>query len=394
MDESLLRIVYYIEVNVVCVFMLLALLFFFSRNTKGSAESIWYKALICCVVIYCVSDTFAVLFRGTQGGYARMVLWVANTLYVTMPVFMLVCWGRYTNLRTSRAFEFPEWTKTFNKVLFAIALVTTLLCLSTPLTGFAFTLDEHNIYHRQSGIYVVLAVIFVVLSYITLRMIVVSIKGETLETRRNARILAWFAVPCILFPVLQMFAYGSTMSQVGFTFGIFIIHLGSQQSQISRDALTGINNRQEYDKMVDRLIAGPGGNLLIALADVNKFKVINDTYGHAEGDRALQAVAKVLAQTCGKCRDCCRLALFRYGGDEFVMLSTDYEEETAEQVLRGALKQVQDEWNEQSPAEYDISISLGIAKGTFANEADFKALAAAADADMYRVKRLWAKDAG
>ena len=394
MDESLLRIVYYIEVNVVCVTMLLALLLFFSRNTKGSADSIWYKALICCVVLYCISDTLAVLFRGMQGDQARAVLWVANTLYVTMPVFMLACWGRYTSLRTSAAYQFPEWTKVFNKVLLAIALVTALLSLSTPLTGFAFTLDEHNIYHRQTGIYVVLAVIFVILIYITVRMIVVSKKGESLEARRTARILAWFAVPCIVFPVAQMAAYGSTLAQVGYTFGIFIIHLGSQQAQISRDALTGINNRQEYEKMVDRLIAGPGGNLLIAIADVNKFKAINDTYGHAEGDRALQAVAKVLAQTCGKCRDSCRLALFRYGGDEFIMLSTDYDEGTAEETLRQALKQVQDEWNEQSPAEYDISISLGIAKGPYSSEGDFKALAAEADADMYRVKRLWAKGTG
>ena len=263
-----------------------------------------------------------------------------------------------------------------------------LLALSTPFTGFAFTLDEQNIYHRQPGIYMVLAVVFIILIYITIRMMVVSKKGETLEVRRIAKILAWFAAPCLLFPILQMGAYGSTMSQVGFTFGIFIIHLGGQQAQISKDALTGINNRQEYEKMADRLMAGSGGKLLVAIADVNKFKAINDTYGHAEGDRALQSVAKILAQTCGKCHDACKLALFRYGGDEFIMLSTDFQEETAEQVLRKALGQTQDEWNAKSSAKYDISLSLGIAQGSYSGEEDFKALVAAADVDMYRVKKL------
>ena len=214
MDESLLRIIYYIEVNVVCIFMLLALLFFFTRNTKGSAESIWYKALIWCVVLYCVADTVAVLFRGVQGSEARIILWLVNTAYVTIPIIMLACWGRYTNLHTATAYQFPAWTKTLNKILLVIALATALLALSTPFTHFAFTLDEYNIYHRRPGIYVVMAVVFVVLIYITIRMIVVSKKGETLEVRRNAKILAWFAVPCIVFPILQMAAYGSTMAQV------------------------------------------------------------------------------------------------------------------------------------------------------------------------------------
>ena len=120
----------------------------------------------------------------------------------------------------------------------------------------------------------------------------------------------------------------------------------------------------------------------------SKFKAINDTYGHAEGDRALQSVAKILAQTCGKCRDCRRLALFRYGGDEFIMLSTDFQEETAAQALRQALEQTQDEWNALSSAEYDISLSLGIAQGSYEGEEEFKALAAAADEEMYRMKRL------
>ena len=97
-----------------------------------------------CPVTACIADTFAVLFRGAPGGQARVILWVANTAYVTLPIFMIVCWGRYTNLRTSFAYRFPEWTKTFNKILLVLAVATTLLALSTPLTGFAFTLDEQK----------------------------------------------------------------------------------------------------------------------------------------------------------------------------------------------------------------------------------------------------------
>lgn len=69
------------------------------------------------------------------------------------------------------------------------------------------------------------------------------------------------------------------------------------------------------------------------------------------------------------------------------MLSTDYQEDTAEQALRQVLEQTQTEWNAQSSAAYDISLSLGIAQGPYVDEEDFKALVAAADADMYRAKK-------
>lgn len=84
------------------------------------------------------------------------------------------------------------------------------------------------------------------------------------------------------------------------------------------DPLTGLLNRRSFTEVVERFLdrpAGPGGTGAILLVDLDNFKAINDTLGHAEGDRVITAVAEVLGS---RLRDADHVA--RLGGDEFAIL--------------------------------------------------------------------------
>lgn len=85
----------------------------------------------------------------------------------------------------------------------------------------------------------------------------------------------------------------------------------------------GSSNRREYEYPIDRL-ARTNGTAMILMIDVDGFKNINDTYGHIEGDNALKAVAAILRNACSNHKDLGNIALYRYGGDEFLMISTDW----------------------------------------------------------------------
>ncbi len=86
----------------------------------------------------------------------------------------------------------------------------------------------------------------------------------------------------------------------------------------SRDALTGQANRRQFElalaREIDR-VARAGEPALVLMADVDHFKKINDTYGHAAGDVMLKAVAKVL-QDCVRPMD----TVARFGGEEFAII--------------------------------------------------------------------------
>ncbi|MET3924163.1 sensor domain-containing diguanylate cyclase [Devosia sp. 2618] len=81
------------------------------------------------------------------------------------------------------------------------------------------------------------------------------------------------------------------------------------------DALTGLPNRASYDDFIGRKLAHDNACVLLAFIDLNGFKTINDTRGHAFGDKVLQHVGARL-------RDNCRSSDFvgRLGGDEFVVV--------------------------------------------------------------------------
>jgi len=153
------------------------------------------------------------------------------------------------------------------------------------------------------------------------------------------------------------------------------------------DPLTGLPNRTMiYDKL-DFMIhqsERSGQAFSLVMLDFDKFKEINDTYGHRYGDRLLQAFAERLKYLMRKSD-----YVSRYGGDEFFMIVANYQNE---EELEELLKRKQEELCRPYLLELDgkqielaISISFGVMKwvqGMTANEMLEKA-----DQAMYRSKR-------
>ena len=107
------------------------------------------------------------------------------------------------------------------------------------------------------------------------------------------------------------------------------------------DQLTNLPNRRMLDDHLDNLIAEAGrngGKLLLLMVDLNGFKAVNDTYGHATGDMALCEVARRM-----QCTLHTREMLVRLGGDEFVIVSphlnNDWDIEQMETRLQKALQE-------------------------------------------------------
>lgn len=131
----------------------------------------------------------------------------------------------------------------------------------------------------------------------------------------------------------------------------------SALNQLSmRDSLTGVGNVHGY-----KLAMGDIGKdfartkFALLMADINNLKVINDTYGHKEGDKYIQNCCKILCDTFK------HSAVFRIGGDEFVVLvqNEDYAER---RNLYTKLKLTFDSnyWNSEAPVNKRYSMSIGI----------------------------------
>lgn len=151
------------------------------------------------------------------------------------------------------------------------------------------------------------------------------------------------------------------------------------------DELTMLSNRRGFMAMGQhalslcvRRMECPASLLYF---DLDGFKAINDRFGHAEGDRALTAFAKLLMQTF---RD--SDVVGRLGGDEFVVLMTDSADAECTIAIQ-RLQRAVDVYNQTSQRGYDIRFSVGDIAYEPIRHTSIDALVSAADARMYERKR-------
>ncbi len=143
------------------------------------------------------------------------------------------------------------------------------------------------------------------------------------------------------------------------------------------DPLTGLRNRRYVHRHLEGILRGEKASIL--LLDVDRFKAINDSYGHAAGDAALREVAERLRANL-RAAD----VVARFGGEEFLVVLANAPPEDAAIVaerLRAALGAVP---IGIGPARLGISISIGVAVAPAGT--DVSAVIAAADAALYRAK--------
>ena len=148
------------------------------------------------------------------------------------------------------------------------------------------------------------------------------------------------------------------------------------------DALTGLNNRREFDRLFSQQLAlaqQTGQRLSLILIDIDHFKQINDRHGHQEGDRTLQNVARLIQMIPKRATD----AAFRTGGEEFAIVMGDTDKSGAlrlSETLRGITERAKF----LGPSEL-VTLSLGVA--TFPEDAhDPTSLMTAADRALYQAK--------
>lgn len=144
------------------------------------------------------------------------------------------------------------------------------------------------------------------------------------------------------------------------------------------DSLTRLFNKNKYNEMVSMYYPNVD-NITVIFWDLNNLKIINDTYGHEYGDKALSALASVLyAHSDEQCR-----RVYRFGGDEFVMIIDNPHDGEAELII-SAVK------DELVKCSYDISIEISSAVGVASgNGSDIIEIVKNADSAMYADKQLY-----
>ncbi|QSX40062.1 diguanylate cyclase [Shewanella cyperi] len=175
------------------------------------------------------------------------------------------------------------------------------------------------------------------------------------------------------------FQIGSLVEMV-----LLSLALGSRMGDIKRrnhiDVLTGLYNRRFFDEQLPlefQKAQRRSQPLSLLVLDIDKFKAFNDSRGHTQGDKALRAVARVLASAIRKPGLACR-----YGGEEFALILP----ETGSGDAAVLAERIRARVAEETAGRFDLSVSIGhatLGEGSFASG---YGLFDAADAALYQAK--------
>lgn len=358
-------------------------------------------------------------FRSRFVCFVIVYLWFILASYLELP--LVVNWFVFLiilglEVRTGFSFDFLI---SYGLSLFCVimSLVVNVffrslasILLSIPLKAF----DSGKSIIKSAPI--ILGFWVMALLFYVLRRIRFSEKLERmLYYRKSLVFYTWTEVFIYLFLMIQLLAYSQSDNEIGIkTWGIksalfsvvvlvitviyslraaslqyymdkqheIRIHLIQEKQDITKlwklaytDMLTGLSNRQLLMKRLEEY-SGYGSWVTLAFVDVNGLKVTNDQYGHLEGDSYLIDVALTLSAVSSGFN----IDVFRYGGDEFVMMSSTLNEKEIRELLVRANEMLKAE-----TAPYSRSISYGVVRGDCA---EYQKLIDAADNLMYQHKLI------
>jgi len=149
-----------------------------------------------------------------------------------------------------------------------------------------------------------------------------------------------------------------------------------------QDPLTSVGNRKALDQTLARetnLVARHGNDLSMLMIDIDLFKGINDGFGHAAGDQALRHVTQMISSVIRQTDQ-----VFRYGGEEFVVLLSSTDVVNANDLAERIRKAIEQTEISYSNYRFRLTVSIGVAAYNHAQGID--SMFSKADKALYSAK--------
>ena len=323
------------------------------------------------VIFMLLIDMLTWLFHGVPGQLARTMLYISNGLFFAFIPLVSVFFLCYIDALMNGSLE--RLKKRFY-YMFPVILTIVLTAIMLP-AGVLFSISEDNVYQREFGVYLLTAVCWLTILFTA----VIIIRNRKKLNFGQALTVSGFVIFPFLGNLLQLKFCGTSIVLPITSICLLQVYILMEIKEEDRDYLTGLLNRQSIEQWVqfrmNHYNKAKGFSLI--LIDLNGFKIINDEYGHQEGDSILISFAHLLRRMV-KSTD----KVGRFGGDEFIISFESDNPLVIEDTLTRISAQLMKE-NNKRKKEYEISFSCGTAVYSPDKHQDVTELFNEADSRMY-----------
>lgn len=303
---------------------------------------------------------------------------VLNLLYFTINVTFGYVWCLYA---VYRMFGSPRRVKRYAKIICFPIVLALLSIWTTPFTGWVFTINENNAYTRE-WLWILPAV--ATIAYVVFGVAYIYANRKRIN-KYMIMPIALIISPIFIGAIIQAVLPGTAIIAMVVTISLVGLYATTQSESAYIDRLSGVYNRRYLDDYLTGLnenekFKKTGKTITGIMLDMDKFKQINDTFGHHVGDDAISQVGKILIENLGKMNFAAR-----YGGDEFIIITPMLDSDSIETLMQ-KLNDVADERNASGDYPYELSFSYGYAQFTVGKEKDSDGFMKRMDDNMYEYK--------
>lgn len=371
----------YIEVSVVGVALLLVILANQSKSVGSSSLQRQFNRMIYATIAILIIDAACWVVDGTTFRGARTLNFVVETLYYFFNIFMPFLWAVYTENALS-----ADSKRVRRRIhLLSIPLVAYIVLLFLNIkNNWIFVIDAQNHYHRGNYLIITFLLAYGYLLYASARAFAKAAKFNFRGEGKQYLTMVYFLIPPTIGGIIQTLYFGMNCIWIGTVIGAVLVYIDMLNRQISTEPLTGLNNRRELHKFLSRETRENGRSNVLALImmDIDRFKEVNDTYGHFRGDEVLVTVAEILKKSCKSTS----AFLARIGGDEFCIVYPADSVEEVEWLIAKVGNNVS-AWNASHNELIPLSLSIGYSVWQPETDDCIDALYKRADQSMYEAKR-------
>ena len=373
--------IYYTEASIVCVIIFGIMLVWDLFSIDKQEKQIKYDHALIAFMLYFVSDALWAAVIAGMLPRNRFIVVTTNFLNCILMAAITYRWLIYV----MAVEQIPKRDKPLTRF---VILIPFLLSTAALIFTFLFAPDlllssDLELQPLYSVFLVAVPIIYIVaiLGYAMKR----AIAAESLFERRNHLVVGLFPLLVVFGGLAQVIVMSETpIFCFSSTILMLIFYIGSMKIQISTDPLTGLNNRGQLANYVAQKsnIHHENRLTIVIMLDINDFKLINDTYGHAEGDRALILVSNALKEVVRN--HSIPMFLARYGGDEFILVAHPTSESEIDAIICEIRERIEARCQMEG-TPYTISIGAGYDK--LAGETDtFQKCMQRADEKLYEDK--------
>ncbi len=372
---------FYVEANVVCI-IIFALLLTRDLGSGGrQAKQMIFVNITVSHMLYFVSDIVWVLIIGGIIPPTRLAVSVVNVANAMFLSAITGFWFVYVELSQGEIYI----TKSRMRIYVLIPAMLETVVMIVLFIFFPTKVVDENV--KLTALYKLvflpIPAFYVLLSAI--RSIVRAFKKENYAVRTQYLVCAIYPVIITIAGIIQTVWFLAPLFCFGCAIMMTYVYIISLNDQVSLDELTRLNNRTQLKKYVAGEAAKQSAEKVtrfVLMIDLNKFKYINDQFGHVEGDYALKRTADALKTACAD--NSLKTFIARYGGDEFIII-TKTDDEALVKELCETIKATLVRLNDEAGAEYELTASIGYSsyKGDIKS---FQTALAEADEALYKDK--------